>query len=172
MMVYSVKDVGPLELYSRLTVGTEGAEVRCFNYGLGDQIPGADRIATIVDTNLPSGRRLCDESIAATDLSWHIMLPAPEHLAEMQKLVDRGSWKLHVGGEKPFYQGLFCTTALSGMYIMRAYPVVLPQGLKMNSRGHPLTESELFYIEVKPPKIVVPIDVVFRIGCTRSRGVG
>lgn len=171
-MVQSIKDVGPLELYSRLTVGVEGAEVRCFNYGLGDQIPGTDRVATLADTNLPSKRRLMDESIAATDLSWHITLPTlPEHLVEVQKLMDRGSWELHVGGEKPFYQGLFCTTALSGMYVMRAYPVTLPQGLKMNQRSHPLTESALFYIEVKPPKIGIPIDVVFRIGCTRSRGV-
>jgi len=56
---------------------------------------------------------------------------------------------------------------------MRAYPIILPQGLKMNSRDHhpPLVENELFYVEVKPPKVNVPIDVVFRIGCTRSRGV-
>jgi len=53
-VVRTYKDVGPLELYSRLTVGTEGAEVRCFNYGLGDPIPGTDRVATVVNTNLPS----------------------------------------------------------------------------------------------------------------------
>lgn len=171
-VVRTYKDVGPLELYSRLTVGTEGKEVRCFNYGLKEVVPGTDRVATLTDTNLPYKRHLYDDSIAAIDLSWHITLPPPEHLVEVQKLMDKGSWEFHIGGEKPFYQGLFCTTALSGMYVLRAYPIVLPMALKLNHhRDNPLIESALFYIEVQPPKLTIPIDVVFRIGCTRSRGV-
>ena len=58
---------------------------------------------------------------------------------------------------------------------MRAYPIPLQSRLTLTERRGPdnktLLESDLFYVAVTPPKLAIPIDVVFRIGCSRVRGI-
>ena len=95
----------PMELYSRLTVGTNSKEVHAFNYGKGDVIPGADRVATLIDTNLPS-KRIVYDHLEANEFTWHITLPTvSEHLVEVQKLMDQGVWEWYIGGENLSIKG-------------------------------------------------------------------
>lgn len=181
---YSRRDVGPFDYYCRVTVpASSGEPVYGFVYGLGDKIPGTDRVASLTDTNFPKGRVFFDESMSVGDFSWHIQVPnidqshkEPLVIQAVKHLIDQTVLVWHLGGEKPFYQCLMAADASWGTHGVQSSLHVLPHTIPLHRMQHSLNykavnDGNLWFFRLDAPVIPIPIDVMLRLGCIRSRGV-
>jgi len=116
--VYAVRDKGEYDLWSTAFIGTaQAAELRVFNYSIGQIPSGGAAAADRLDTNLNVANNLVDEEMTIYGIAIQVERFAMARqiaganqntltLADMIEIEAGTLFQFFSGGEKPFAEGM------------------------------------------------------------------
>lgn len=125
--VKTLKDLGEYDVWSKICLSTlQAGELLPFAYGVGGNVPGsgaaAGTVANKLDTNLRVANQFVDESMSVYAIAIQIeRVTAPAFqaagmggasytttLADWEQIEAHTLFRMHVGGDKPFAEGMIC----------------------------------------------------------------
>jgi len=121
--VKTLKDLGEYDVWSKVCLGTlQAGELLPFAYGVGGQVPGSANavVANKLDTNLRVANQFVDESMSVYAIALQVERvtaqafqtgapPAASYtttLADWEQIETYTLFRMHVGGDKPFAEGM------------------------------------------------------------------
>lgn len=119
--VKTLKDLGEYDVWSKVCVRTlQGGELLPFAYGVGGQVPGAilAAVANKQDTNLRVANQFVDESMSVYAIAIQVervtvaafqtggAASYTTTLADWLQIEAYTLFRMHVGGDKPFAEGM------------------------------------------------------------------
>lgn len=118
--VKTLKDLGEYDVWSKVCIATlQAGELLPFAYGVGGNVPGsfAAIVANKLDTNLRVANQFVDESMSVYAIALQIERVTAAGftnlgasytttLADWEQIEAHTLFRMHVGGDKPFAEGL------------------------------------------------------------------
>lgn len=216
--VKSLKDVGEYDVWTHVIISSgQQGELMGFSYAVGGQVSGAPGVnATKLDTNMRVANQFVDESMSVYAIALQIerrtrrvfqdasivppevppgsKKPYQATYTDMKELESTTLFRMHVGGDKPFAEGLltwfaeaggfYGSTAQTGEAII-ANNVPTPASARRWEFKLPIGRIEKFWAELSwpggspviqnfpdsDPAVAGKIGIIIRLLGVRARGV-
>ena len=175
--VRSLKDVGEYDVWTTIVVqNAQAGELMGFAYSVGGQVAGAAGInATKIDTNMLVANQFVDESMSVYAVACQIKRLTEAAfqqvagdgtftatLADFEAIETHTLFRLHVGGDKPFAEGLLTwfpeAGGLAGMSQVNnaeliSNNVATPASARKWEYKLPIGRIEKFWAELSWPRV-------------------